>query len=79
MIITKKCISCQCEMPKVCGKYFNYKSSLMTLLKARYSAFADDNVTFFLVFHDMGEDPCMIKYPVKERRVIGHVARSKSQ
>lgn len=59
-------------MPKVCRKCFNNKSSLVPSVRAWYSTSASDwaTVRFFLVFHDMGEDPNMVKLPVKELNAI---------
>lgn len=47
----------------------------------RYSTSADDLTTTvcFYSFHEMGEEPKSMQYPVVERRVVGQLAQSLSQ
>lgn len=51
-------------------------NSLVTSATKRYSDSADDleTVCCLRVFHEPGEHPSIIKYPVMERRDIGHAA-----
>jgi len=69
------------KTPNEARKSLTHTSSLTADVRERYSASADDRETVvcFLVFQDIGEPPSLIKYPVRDRREIGHAPQSESQ
>lgn len=60
---------------------FSHFTSQQTVAIERYSVSADDldTVLCFFVFHDTGELPNIMKYPVVDRLVTGQLAQSESQ
>jgi hypothetical protein len=67
-------------MPRSERRYFNHCNSEDRVARERYSASAEEReiVGCFLVFHDIGLEPNMVKYPVVERRVVGQPAQLES-
>ena len=68
------------EIPKLWRRSFNHFNSPVIAVMDRYSALAKerDIVCYFLVFHEIGEDPSRTNHPVRDLWVKGHPTQSES-
>ena len=68
-------------MSNSANNQLNHVNSEHTRRMERYSASADESETVacFLDFQEIGLPPIVMKYPLTDRRVVGHAAQSESQ